>query len=188
MFKRLFGGRRDENAAIVDRIYGQIVAAARQPVFYAEWNVPDTPLGRYEMMALHMFLFLHRTRREDGAIQDVAQDVTDEFFKDVDHSLRELGIGDVGVPKRMKKLAKMFYGRADSYGKAVEAEDREALAQALYRNVFPGGTNWHEAQAMADYVLASARDLAAQPVAGLTAGEVSFLVAERTRSIGGAAA
>ncbi|MBL0933842.1 MAG: ubiquinol-cytochrome C chaperone [Rhizobiaceae bacterium] len=188
MFKRLFGARRNENAAIVDRIYGQIVAAARQPVFYADWNVPDTPLGRYEMMALHMFLFLHRTRREDGAIQDVAQDVTDEFFKDVDHSLRELGIGDVGVPKRMKKLANMFYGRADSYGKAVEADNREALAQALYRNVFPGGTDWREAQAMADYVLASSRDLAAQEVAAITAGDVSFPLPERADSTGGASA
>lgn len=184
MFKRLFGARRNENAAIVHSIYGQIVAAARQPVLYAQWNVPDTPLGRYEMMALHMFLFLHRTRGEDGPIQDVAQDVTDEFFKDVDHSLRELGIGDVGVPKRMKKLAKMFYGRAGSYGKALEAQDREALAQALYRNVFPGGTDWHEAQAMADYVMASARDLSAQPAAAIIAGEIAFLPAERAIATG----
>ena len=85
--------------------------------------MPDTPLGRYEMLALHMFLFLHRMRGEVGTAAAVAQEVTDTFFLDVDHSLRELGIGDVGVPKRVKKLARMFYGRAAAYGEALDAGD-----------------------------------------------------------------
>ena len=124
MFKRLFGseqGRQPRRSRT--RSTTQIVAAARQPVFYADWDVPDTPLGRFEMMSLHMFLVLHRLRGETGAAREVAQDLTDAFFADVDHSMRELGIGDVGVPKRMKKLARMFYGRAAAYGDAVERGD-----------------------------------------------------------------
>lgn len=180
MFKRLFGARRNDNAIIVEKLYGQIVAAARQPVLYADWNVPDTPLGRYEMMALHMFLFLHRARGEGGALNDLAQEVTEEFFKDVDHSLRELGIGDTSVPKRMKKLAKMFYGRAESYGAALRAEDREMLAQALYRNIFPDGADWREAQAMADYVMASAHDLDSQPANAIVTGDLNYISAIST--------
>lgn len=67
----------------------------------------------------------------------MAQDIIDAFFEDIDHSIRELGIGDAGVPKRMKKLAGMFYGRADSYGKAIEKNDIEELKTALVRNLFP---------------------------------------------------
>jgi len=123
MFQRLFGRERNANRAITEALYAQIVAAARQTVFYSDWNVPDTPLGRFEMLSLHMFLFQHRLRGEEGVAQEVAQVLIDEFFLDVEHSLRELGVGDVGVPKRMKKLAKMFYGRTAAYDDALERGD-----------------------------------------------------------------
>ncbi len=150
------------------------MAASRQPVFYSEWGVPDTPLGRFEMIALHLFLFLHRLRGGDGALRSVAQDVTDTFFTDVDHSLRELGIGDIGVPKRMKKLAQMFYGRADAYGRAVDAEDREALEAALCRNVRPEADNWPAAVDLSVYVMSADRMLALLDQNALLAGEVRF--------------
>ena len=86
MFQRLFGRERHANRAITDALYAQIVAAARQSVFYSHWNVPDTPLGRFEMLSLHMFLFQHRLRGEDGVGQEIAQVLIDEFFLDVDHS------------------------------------------------------------------------------------------------------
>ncbi|MCR2327046.1 hypothetical protein NSR98_25660, partial [Salmonella enterica] len=70
--------------------------------------MPDTPIGRYEMLSLHVFLLMHRLKSEDPALKELTQDIAEEFFKDVDHSLRELGIGDQGVPKRMKKLARMY--------------------------------------------------------------------------------
>jgi cytochrome b pre-mRNA-processing protein 3 len=156
MFARLFKTAKRPNEVIVDRLYGQIVAAARQPVLYAQWEVPDTPLGRYEMIALHMFLFLHRVRGGDARLSELAQELTDEFFKDVDHSLRELGIGDVGVPKRMKKLAKMFYGRAEAYGSALDAGDKAALSAALARNVRPQDADWAHSSPLAGYVVEAA--------------------------------
>ena len=177
MFKRIFGSGSAANRKITDALYEQIVAAARQPLLYAEWNVPDTPLGRFEMIALHMFLVLHRLRGEVGDARDVAQNLTDIFFTDVEHSIRELGIGDLGVPKRMKKLARMFYGRAVSYGEAIDGNDDAALAKALARNVRPGDASWSQAGDLAGYALAAHRSLAAQPSSGLLAGRIEFPVA-----------
>src|SRR5919197_4694613 len=137
MFKRIFGSERAAKERISEGVYDRIVAAARQPALYADWNVPDTPLGRYEMMSLHLFLVLHRLRGEAGA-RELAQDLTDRFFAELDHSIRDLGVGNLSVPKRMKKLARMFYGRVASYGEAIDRGDAELLAAALARNVRPG--------------------------------------------------
>ena len=87
MFKRIFGSERAAKERITGGVYDRIVAAARQPVLYAGWNVPDTPLGRYEMISLHLFLVLHRLRGETGA-RELAQDLTDRFFAELDHSIR----------------------------------------------------------------------------------------------------
>ena len=174
MFKRLFGGDRQANRAITDALYGQIVAAARQPMFYSDWNVPDTPLGRFEMLSAHMFLFQHRLRGEEGASREIAQVLTDDFFTDLDHSLRELGIGDAGVPKRMKKLARMFYGRTKAYAEALEAGDRPALAAALARNIRPGTGEWQEADALARYMIEANAALKRQPSEAIHAGAIAF--------------
>lgn len=174
MFKRLFGRERSENRAITDGLYTAIVAAARQPTFYSAWNVPDTPLGRFEMLSLHMFLFQHRLRGETGASRELAQILIDEFFYDVDHSLRELGIGDLGIPKRMKKLARMYYGRTAAYADALERGDAEALAAALARNVRPDEQAWPEAHALANYVLQADKALATQESAMIRAGRIAF--------------
>jgi cytochrome b pre-mRNA-processing protein 3 len=174
MFKRLFGGERHANRAITDALYGQIVAAARQPVFYSDWSVPDTPLGRFEMLSLHMFLFQHRLRGEAGISGEIAQVLIDEFFTDLDHSLRELGIGDAGVPKRMKKLARMFYGRTSAYADALEAGDRVALAAALARNVRPESGKWPQADALAGYAIEAHGGLARQPSVAIHGGVITF--------------
>mgnify|MGYP002621700473 CR=1 FL=1 len=174
MFKSILSFGRPSNRHVTDALYEAIVAAARQPRFYSEWEVPDTPLGRYEMLSLHMFLFLERARGGKAGLPELAQDLTDEFFKDMDHSLRELGIGDLGVPKRMKKLARMFYGRAEAYRKALVAGDAEALAAALARNVVPQQPGWAHAAALAGYMLDTHAALAAQDDEALLAGRVVF--------------
>jgi cytochrome b pre-mRNA-processing protein 3 len=174
MFQRLFGSERQANRAITDALYAEIVAAARQPLFYSDWNVPDTPLGRFEMLSLHMFLFQHRLRGEGGASREIAQTLTDDFFTDVEHSLRELGIGDMGVPKRMKKLARMFYGRTAAYAEALERGDRAALAAALARNIQPDSAAWADADALAGYVIEADRTLARRASETIRAGAIGF--------------
>lgn len=179
MFQRLFGRARGTNRDVTDALYEAIVAAARQPALYSRWSVPDTPLGRFEMLSLHMFLLQHRLRNETGAPRELAQDLIDQFFADVDHSLRELGIGDMGIPKRMKKLARMFYGRTGAYGDAIERRDHEGLSEALRRNVRPeDAAAWDEAGALASYVLAANDALAGQGVDAICGGRVAFPDAE----------
>ena len=177
MFNRFFRSRRNANRLIAEAAYDQIVAAARQPALYARWQVPDTPLGRYEMLALHLFLLMHRLRGEGGAADALGQELADTFFGDVDHSLRELGIGDMGIPKRMKKLARMFFGRAASYGEAIDAGDRPALAAALKRNVAPQIDEWREAGNLADYAFLAKQGLEEQQLADLLAGRITFPIA-----------
>lgn len=174
MFNRLFRSNRSANRLIAEAIYDQIVAAARQPLPYAQWNVPDTPLGRFEMLALHLFLVLHRLRGEGAAADALGQELADTFFLDVDHSLREFGIGDMGIPKRMKKLARMFYGRATSYGGAIDADDPTALAAALARNVMPGTDDWAGSGPLAGYAIAADKALRGQRTGDLLAGKVTF--------------
>ncbi len=174
MFKRLISSFGRTNRAIGEAAYSEIVAAARQPQYYSEMQVPDTPLGRFEMISLHMILFLHRLRGEQGAAAELAQDVTDIFFTEVDHSLRELGIGDISVPKRMKKLAKMFYGRAESYGEALDENAREALAAALARNIRPETDDWEQAPDLADQVLALRDRLADQETGAILQGRTGL--------------
>jgi cytochrome b pre-mRNA-processing protein 3 len=174
MFSRFFGSNRRTNRAVTDVLYGEIVAAARQPLFYAAYNVPDTPLGRFEMLSLHLFLILHRLRSEEGTAKDIAQELTDEFFLDVDHSLRELGIGDHGIPRRVKKLGRMFYGRANAYGQALERGDRPALAASLMRNIHPEAESWPEAGQLADYALDAWEHLSRSDTDAFSSGTFRF--------------
>ncbi|MDP9840234.1 cytochrome b pre-mRNA-processing protein 3 [Neorhizobium huautlense] len=136
MFFGLFG-KKNQNRAIVDRQYATLTAMAREPYFYTDLGVPDTVMGRFEMLSIVMILFFRRTRTSPRSGQEIAQEIVDAFFQDIDHSIRELGIGDQGVPKRMKKLAGMFYGRLETYAAAIDAKDEVALAEALRRNIYP---------------------------------------------------
>lgn len=174
MFQRLFGRERNANRVIVDALYESIVAAARREPYYSHWQVPDTPLGRFEMLSLHMFLVQRRLKDEKGSPREIAQILIDEFFQDVDHSLRELGIGDLGIPKRMKKLAKMHYGRTAAYGDALDRGDRAALAAALARNIRPDAASWAEADALAGHVIQTNEALSAQATPVICGGSIEF--------------
>ena len=174
MFQRLFSRKAKATHDFTDGVYGQIVAGARQPHFFSVLAVPDTPLGRFEMIGLHMFLFLRRLRLSGGALDELGQQVTDIFFTEVDHSLRELGIGDSSVPKRMKKLARMYFGRLESYDAAITAGDASALEQALKRNIRPDAAEWPEASSLAAYVMMAEKFLAGQQDSTLLAGIVRF--------------
>lgn len=162
------------NRRIIDTAYGAVVEAARQPVLFRDWGIPDTPLGRYESVGLHLILFLYRARSAPPPADELAQDVLDEFFKDVDHSIRELGVGDPGVPKRMKKLARMFYGRMGRYWTALDAGDAVELGNALAHNIAPEAPGSIDRSALADYMIRSARSLADVSDEELLAGVVRF--------------
>src|SRR6185369_17559638 len=108
------------------------------PIFYAAYGVPDTIDGRYDMIVLHAILVLDRLKSAGGEGNEFAQRLTDYLFSDMDRSLREMGVGDLSVGKKVRRMAEVFYGRAQAYRPALERLDEAALAEALYRNVFAG--------------------------------------------------
>ncbi|RFC65134.1 hypothetical protein DYI37_04590 [Fulvimarina endophytica] len=148
--------RRRHNRRIIDELYAAIVGRARRPVLFEACGIPDTVMGRFEALSLQMFLFLRRCRGSE-ALKPVAQDVVDRFIADMDDTLRQIGIGDQSVPKRMRKLAGQFYERVDAYDKAFASED----APAAIARAFPG----RALQADADADGEEARMLAREAIA-----------------------
>jgi cytochrome b pre-mRNA-processing protein 3 len=128
--------RKDPRRTAIALLYKRIATASREPGLYARLGVPDTIEGRFESLSLHMVLILRALRRLPEPADEVARDLTDAFFRDMDASLREMGVGDTAVPKRMKKIASSFYGRARVYDAPLDAADEEALAGALGRNAY----------------------------------------------------
>lgn len=162
------------------RQYGLLNSSARNPVFFEHMNVPDTVMGRFEMLSVSLILYFRRTATSGEAVKAIAQELVEAFFEDLDHSMRELGIGDNGVPKRMKKLAGMFYGRLDSYARALEAGDADALEAALRRNIHPENTD--EAlsmRALADYMIVAEKELKSVPESVLAKGEAILPAADK---------
>lgn len=158
MIGRLFG-RRSTREGMIATLHQRINAAARQPGLYTALGVPDTVEGRFECLCLHVILVLRRLNQLPAPAEDVAQDLVNAVFLQLDSSLRELGVGDFGVPKRMKKLGAAFYGRAGGYDAALEAGDHPALAAVLARNVLATEDD-AAGGGLARYVAASAAALA----------------------------
>lgn len=145
--------KKNNNQAIVTRQYEHLTQAARRPLFYSDMGVPDTVLGRFEMLTIVLILYFRRTAGSDRSGQEIAQEIIDYFFEDIDHSIRELGVGDTGVPKRVKKFARMYYGRLESYAGALDRGDEEALRNALRRNIRPDEADAPDMAALAHYMM-----------------------------------
>jgi cytochrome b pre-mRNA-processing protein 3 len=160
-------------------LYGAAVGAAREGWFYQELAVPDTLDGRFDTVGVHVALLIHRLRRDANPLgAGMAQAVFDAMFADMDVNLREMGVGDLSVGKKVKVMWEAFHGRAKAYEAAVEAGDAVAMAQALRRNIWreePGAAGpGPAAEAMATHILAVGRHLAGQPMAALLRGSVTF--------------
>lgn len=161
--------------AAATRLYTRLVEQARQPAFYLELGVPDTPDGRFDMIALHAALLLRRLRRERERTEATSQAVFDLMFADMDQNLREMGVGDLAVGKRIKAMAQGFYGRLAAYDVGLAAPGDDVLADALGRNVYrhrPPGEG--DATGLARYMRRQAGNLEAQPVEALMRGDVAF--------------
>jgi cytochrome b pre-mRNA-processing protein 3 len=165
ILRHLFA-RKPKPAAV---LYDAIVAAARQPIFYEKWGVPDTLDGRFDVIVLHMFLVLERLK---GGAEETRANLIDYFFLDMDRSLREMGVGDVSVGKKVRKMAEAFYGRLTAYSDAV-GKSEEALITSLTRNLYAGQEAEHVAD-VAAWVAAARRLLAAQMPESILGGDVKF--------------
>jgi cytochrome b pre-mRNA-processing protein 3 len=154
--------------------YASIVEQARAPDFFLRLDVPDTLDGRYEMIALHMFLVLNRLKAEHEATAEFSQALFDAMFADLDRGLREMGATDMGVGKRVKEMAKGFYGRIAAYEKGLEGDD-QTLSEALKRNLYGTVQPRQEAVAtLARYMRRETQALARQPVEAFFNNEIKF--------------
>jgi cytochrome b pre-mRNA-processing protein 3 len=172
MIFRLF--RRTPRDHTIASLYGTIVAQARVPAFYQIYGVPDTVNGRLEMIMLHAVLFLRRLEDEAAPVRALGQGLFDRFCRDMDDSMREMGVGDLAVPRKMRRIGEAFYGRQAVYRAALAAPDERPLAEALTRNVFAGTSKPEAAARLAIYIHAAVRRLAAQDGKGFERAELAF--------------
>ena len=162
--------RRTRDDPSIASLYGAIVAQARAKALYQRFGVPDTVNGRVEMILLHLVLLLRRLNEEpDGA--PLGQAVFDLFCQDMDDNLREMAVGDLAVPREMQRIGQAFYGRQGAYVAALASSSPQALVDVLARNVLEGGEG---AEALAGYVRATVRALAARDINELRLGNLGF--------------
>jgi|APTNR8051073442_1049403.scaffolds.fasta_scaffold10384_2 cytochrome b pre-mRNA-processing protein 3 len=170
-----FGFRSRHLTETARRLYAVIVAQARDEAFYERLGVPDTPDGRYDLIALHAVLVLRRMRGDPAVPAPLSQALFDLMFADMDENLREMGVGDLAVGKRIKAMVQGFYGRLNAYDTAIVTDDRSdlmaALKRNLYRKVVPDDDS---VAAVADYVLDQAATLAREDGARIASGELHF--------------
>ncbi|MBS9476471.1 ubiquinol-cytochrome C chaperone family protein [Ancylobacter radicis] len=170
MILRFF--RRNDGRETIQRLYGAIVAQSRDTVFYTEYGVPDTIAGRFEMILLHAFLLFHRLKGESEERRELGQRVFDAFCVDMDANLREMGVGDLTVPKKMKKVAEAFYGRVAAYDGALDAAEPGALHEAVLRNVYDSDEAFTaQAAGLAAFIRRAVAALAGVPFDTFAAGE-----------------
>jgi cytochrome b pre-mRNA-processing protein 3 len=164
--------RRSSRQDTISTLYGTIVAQARLPCFYREYGVPDTVNGRFDLLVLHLAIALDRLG-EGSELRPMGQALFDRFCEDMDDNLREIGVGDLSVPKEMQRIGEAFYGRAQAYRSALASDGDEALVAALAKNVYGGAAPEPAAPVrLAAYIREAVRGLGAQQPADLLAGKL----------------
>jgi cytochrome b pre-mRNA-processing protein 3 len=175
--KMLFSRARRREREEAERVYYAALAAARRPYFYLRCGIPDTLQGRFEMVSLHLFPVLHRLMHEPGDDPELAQRVAESLVDDMDGALREVGVSDTRVPKRMKTLYGSFAGRMAAYRQAF-GEGEEAVGAAIARNVFPEGGEEHHVLALARYLRDAVAAIEVVELDLLRRGELPFPAVE----------
>ncbi len=167
--------QRRETRHAVAQVYVCLVEQARRPEFFVHLGVPDTVMGRFNAVALHAFLLLHRLKGEGASADLFAQALFDHMFADMDRNLRELGVGDLSVGKKVKSLAKSFYGRTVAYERGLLSDDDGDLEASLRRNLYDGVVpDERQIEAMIGYLRSEVARLAATPAERIFAGECDF--------------
>jgi cytochrome b pre-mRNA-processing protein 3 len=165
--------QRSSSRSAADLAYQRVVAQARRPEFFISYGVPDTLDGRFEVICLHAFLYLHRLKSEPD-VAGVGQRFFDAMFADFDRSLREIGTGDLSVGRQVTRMAEAFYGRVRAYEQGLDGDDA-AMEAALGRNLYGTATaSPDRVERMVAYIRREVARLAGEPASALLAGSVSF--------------
>ncbi|MBS0489108.1 MULTISPECIES: ubiquinol-cytochrome C chaperone family protein [unclassified Phenylobacterium] len=163
--------------AMGQKLYAGVVAQARTPALYEAYGVPDTVEGRFELYTVHVFLLLDRLRGQGARASETSQALFDTYLGALDDALREMGVGDLSVGKKMRKLGEAFYGRVKSYESAFAAlPQTDHLHALLGRTVYAQGGAEHVAE-LGEYVLRQRAALAEQKLEGLLDGRANWSAA-----------
>jgi cytochrome b pre-mRNA-processing protein 3 len=167
---------RRASRALIEQILGEIVAAARRPALYQALGAPDRIDCRFELLTLHAGLVLRRLAALGGVADAIAQDLVNWVFTHFDDTLREMGLSDIAVAKRLKAMGSAFYGRNAAYAAALDDGSPADLAMALARNVYGAAGDEAEpkAEALARYVVSLDAALAAIPLEAFATGRFRF--------------
>ncbi|MCW9035378.1 MAG: hypothetical protein OQK35_02340 [Alphaproteobacteria bacterium] len=173
VFSKLFG--KSDTIESAHSLYSTIVEQARQPVFYTDLQVADTVDGRFDMVTLHAYLLFRRLKDDQERTAELSQATFDVMFDNFDENLRELGVGDIGIGKRIKKMASAFFGRVTAYDEGLAETDNEKLIKALERNLYKEvAVKPENLEAMAEYLRSQVTVLNDQAIETLVSGKVSF--------------
>jgi len=155
------------------RLYASAAAQARSPAFYAAMGAPDTVEGRFELYSLHVALLLRRLKGQGPQAAETAQGLFDAYVQALDDALREMGVGDLSMGKKMRKLGEAFYGRVKNYDEAFAAlPDTGPLAAIIGRTVM--AETGAETGPLVDYAVAAMARLQAEPLETLLQGDPSW--------------
>ena len=159
----------------IEKTYGEIVRQARRPELITNFHVTDNIDGRFDLLCLHMCLVMKRLKSKPELTRQYCQDLFDFMFLDMDQSLREMGVGDLSVGKRVKEMGKAFLGRLQAYESVIEVKDAK-LQEALIRNVYRGNRDFSEyAERLANYARQIDKQLADMPIKSIMEGEFALL-------------
>jgi len=162
------------------QLYGSVMTHSRSPEFFTDFSIPDTVMGRFDMLSLHIYLLARRFREIGTPIaMDLSQEVFDLYVADVERALRELGIGDTSVPKKKKKMIRSFYGQIDDFDEPINQNDEETLSQKIATRYLSDqdDANLHS-KMITKYVLSMKAHLETQEISDLLAGDVKWLSME----------
>ena len=166
--------KRDNLLNNVDKVYGIVVDQSRKPTFYAELSIPDNIDGRFDVLGLHMFFIFSRLKNEEKIAADFSQSLFDTMFVDMDQSLREMGVGDLSVGKRVKDMGKALLGRIEAYDKAFSAEYSDIEA-TIVRNIYRGDLpHLHQVRRLIKYSKGTIENLALIPKEEILHANFSF--------------
>ena len=174
MLSRIFD-RNKNTPTVPHQLYGTVVAQARLPVFFTDYKFPDTVMGRFDVLILHVFLLCHRLGLEGQAKADnLSQEVFDCFVENLETALRELGIGDSSVPKKKKKLVRSFYGTVEDFNGPLKSRDPALLVEAISKRFYDSG-NPDISTHLAKYCFAASDQLSQREIDTYYQGELSWI-------------
>lgn len=170
--------KRSSSVTPPQQLYGSVMTQSRSPVFFTDFGMPDTVMGRFDVLSLHIYLLARRFREEGSPIaMDLSQEVFDLYVYDVERALRELGIGDTSVPKKKKKMIRSFYGQIDDFDEAINANDGKQISLKVQTR-YLSETDNPNPRLLTDYILKTESCLKEQSMKALLSGEVNWMSPE----------